>query len=169
MEKVISYLKPYRWAMTIAWMLMLVELAVELWHPMFMANIIDEGILKQDLNAVMKWGGIMVGMSLLGFIAGITNSYFSAHASQGFGFDVRSAVFKKVQSFSFNNLAQFQTSSLITRLTNDITQIQNTLFMSLRVALRTPLLIIGGVTMAFLVNVKLALILVLPIPILPLF
>ena len=166
MEKVISYLKPYRWAMTIAWMLMLVELAVELWHPMFMANIIDEGILKQDLNAVMKWGGVMVGMSLLGFIAGITNSYFSAHASQGFGFDVRSAVFKKVQSFSFNNLAQFQTSSLITRLTNDITQIQNTLFMSLRVALRTPLLIIGGVTMAFLVNVKLALILVLPIPIL---
>ncbi|GIN70177.1 putative ABC transporter ATP-binding protein YfiB [Bacillus sp. J14TS2] len=166
MQKVVSYLKPYRWAMGIAWMLMLVELVVELWHPMFMANIIDEGILKQDLNAVMKWGGIMVGMSLLGFIAGITNSFFSAHASQGFGFDVRSSVFKKVQSFSFNNLAQFQTSSLITRLTNDITQIQNTLFMSLRVALRNPLLIIGGVTMAFFVNAKLALILVIPIPIL---
>lgn len=166
MEKVISYLKPYRWAMFMAWVLMLVELAVELWHPMFMANIIDEGILKQDLNAVMKWGGIMIGMSLLGFIAGITNSFFSAHASQGVGFDVRAAVFKKVQSFSFNNLAQFQTSSLITRLTNDITQIQNTLFMSLRVALRTPLLIIGGVTMAFFVNIKLALILIVPIPVL---
>ncbi|MCJ7841188.1 ABC transporter ATP-binding protein/permease [Lederbergia sp. NSJ-179] len=164
MRKVISYLKPYRWAMIIAWMLMLVELAVELSHPMFMANIIDEGILTEDLNAIMKWGGIMVSMSLLGFVAGITNSFFSSQASQGFGYDVRAALFKKVQSFSFNNLAQFQTSSLITRLTNDITQIQNTVHMSLRVALRTPLLIVGGVTMAFFVNVKLALILIVPIP-----
>lgn len=166
MGKVISYLKPYRWAMVIAWMLMLIELTVELWHPIFMAKIIDEGILKENLHAVMLWGGIMVGMSLLGFAAGIINSFYSSHASQGFGFDVRAAVFKKVQSFSFNNLAQFQTSSLITRLTNDITQIQNTVFMSLRIALRSPLLIIGGVTMAFFVNMKLALILIAPIPIL---
>lgn len=166
MGKVISYLKPYRWAMIIAWILMLIELTVELWHPIFMAKIIDEGILKEDLHAVMLWGGIMVGMSLLGFVAGIINSFYSSHASQGFGFDVRAAVFKKVQSFSFNNLAQFQTSSLITRLTNDITQIQNTVFMSLRIALRSPLLVIGGVTMALFVNVKLALILIAPIPIL---
>ncbi|WP_062104914.1 ABC transporter ATP-binding protein [Bacillus niameyensis] len=166
MGKVISYLKPYRWAMVFAWMLMLIELTVELWHPIFMAKIIDEGILKEDLHAVILWGGIMVGMSLLGFAAGIINSFYSSHASQGFGFDVRAAVFKKVQSFSFNNLAQFQTSSLITRLTNDITQIQNTVFMSLRIALRSPLLIIGGVTMAFFVNMKLALILIAPIPIL---
>ncbi|MBS4176758.1 ABC transporter ATP-binding protein [Lederbergia citrea] len=166
MVKVLSYLKPYRLAMAVAWMLMLTELVVELWHPLFMAKIIDEGILKEDLNAVMYWGGIMVGMSMLGFIAGIINSFFSSHVSQSFSFDVRAALFKKVQSFSFNNLAHFQTSSLITRLTNDVTQVQNTVFMSLRVALRAPLLIIGGATMALFVNVKLALFLVFPIPIL---
>ncbi|MBW8351249.1 ABC transporter ATP-binding protein/permease [Bacillus sp. IITD106] len=166
MGKVLPYLKPYRLTMTIAWMLMLTELIVELWHPMFMAKIIDEGILKKDLGVVMKWGGVMVGMSLLSFLAGITNSFFSSYASQGFGFDLRAALFKKIQSFSFHNLARFQSSSLITRLTNDITQVQNTVFMSLRIALRAPLLVIGGATMALFVNVKLALFLVFPIPIL---
>jgi len=145
---------------------MLTELIVELWHPMFMAKIIDEGILKEDLGVVMKWGGVMVGMSMLSFLAGITNSFFSSYASQGFGFDLRAALFKKIQSFSFHNLARFQSSSLITRLTNDITQVQNTVFMSLRIALRAPLLIIGGATMALFVNVKLALFLIFPIPIL---
>jgi len=145
---------------------MLTELIVELWHPMFMAKIIDEGILKEDLSVVMKWGGVMVGMSLLSFLAGITNSFFSSYVSQGFGYNLRAALFKKIQSFSFHNLAIFQSSSLITRLTNDITQVQNTVFMSLRIALRAPLLIIGGATMALFVNVKLALFLIFPIPIL---
>ncbi|MBS4199368.1 ABC transporter ATP-binding protein [Bacillus sp. FJAT-49732] len=166
MGKVLSYLKPYRLTMSIAWMLMLTELIVELWHPMFMAKIIDEGILKEDLGVVMKWGGVMVGLSMLSFLAGITNSFFSSYAAQGFGFDLRAALFKKIQSFSFHNLARFQSSSLITRLTNDITQVQNTVFMSLRIALRAPLLVIGGATMALFVNVKLALFLIFPIPIL---
>ncbi|MBS4217440.1 ABC transporter ATP-binding protein [Bacillus sp. FJAT-49711] len=166
MGKVLFYLKPYRLTMTIAWMLMLTELIVELWHPMFMAKIIDEGILKEDLSVVMKLGGVMVGMSLLSFLAGITNSFFSSYVSQGFGYNLRAALFKKIQSFSFHNLAIFQSSSLITRLTNDITQVQNTVFMSLRIALRAPLLIIGGATMALFVNVKLALFLIFPIPIL---
>ena len=166
MVKILSYLKPYRLAMIIAWVLMLTELTVDLWHPLLMAKIIDEGILQDDLNAVIKWGGIMLSMSLLGFVAGITNSFFSSHVGQSFGFDVRAGLFKKVQAFSFNNLSKFQTSSLITRLTNDITQIQNTVFMSLRIGLRAPLLVLGGATMALFVNVKLALFLIIPIPIL---
>lgn len=169
MLKVLAYLKPYRVPMAIAWVLMLIELVVELWHPLLMAKIIDEGIIQNDIRIVIKWGGIMVAMSLLGFIAGIINSFFSAHVSQGFGFDVRAALFKKVQSFSFNNLAHFQTSSLITRLTNDVTQIQNTVFMSLRIMLRAPLLVAGGAIMALFVNAKLAIILIFPIPILVLF
>ncbi|MEK3886788.1 ABC transporter ATP-binding protein [Bacillus sp. FSL K6-3431] len=166
MRKVLPFLKPYRISMSIAWGLMLIELTVELFHPLFMAKIIDNGIMQNDLNAVMKWGGIMVGISLLGFVAGITNSFFSSHASQSFGYDVRAALFKKVQAFSFNNLSRFQTSSLITRLTNDVTQIQNMVFMSLRIALRAPLLVFGGAIMALIVDPKLALILIIPIPLL---
>ncbi|WP_313801576.1 ABC transporter ATP-binding protein [Cytobacillus sp.] len=164
MLKVITYLKPYRIAVITALILMLTELGVELVQPLFMAKIIDDGILVNDLSAVMKWGGLMVGFSFLSFAAGVMNSFYAAHVSQSFGFDVRKALFDKVQSFSFANFNHFPASSLITRMTNDITQIQNTVFMSLRIMLRAPLLIIGGLLMAFIVNVKLALILSAVIP-----
>ncbi|MED3572805.1 ABC transporter ATP-binding protein [Cytobacillus praedii] len=169
MLKVITYLKPYRIAVVIALILMLTELGVELVQPFFMAKIIDEGILVNNLSAVMKWGGIMVGFSIISFASGVINSFYAAHVSQNFGFDVRKALFEKVQSFSFANFNQFPASSLITRMTNDITQIQNTVFMSLRIMLRAPLLIIGGLLMAFVVNVKLALILSAVIPFLFIF
>lgn len=164
MLKVITYIKPYRIAVIIALLLMLTELGVELVQPLFMAKIIDDGILVNDLSAVMKWGGLMVGFSFISFAAGVINSFYAAHVSQSFGFDVRKALFDKVQSFSFTNFNLFPASSLITRMTNDITQIQNTVFMSLRIMLRAPLLIIGGLLMAFIVNVKLALILSVVIP-----
>jgi ATP-binding cassette subfamily B multidrug efflux pump len=167
--KVFSFLKPYRIAMAIALFLMLVELFVELWNPLLMAKIIDDGILKEDISVVLRWGGIMVGMSFLAFTAGIINSFYAAHVSQSFGFDVRKGLFAKVQSFSFANFNLFPASSLITRMTNDITQLQNTVFMSLRIMLRAPLLVIGGILMALVVNVKLALILVMAIPLLFLF
>lgn len=169
MLKVITYIKPYRIAVVIALILMLTELGVELVQPFFMAKIIDEGILVNNLSAVMKWGGIMVVFSIISFAAGVINSFYAAHVSQNFGFDVRKALFEKVQSFSFANFNQFSASSLITRMTNDITQIQNTVFMSLRIMLRAPLLIIGGLMMAFVVNVKLALILSAVIPFLFIF
>ncbi|MCP3740904.1 ABC transporter ATP-binding protein [Rossellomorea sp. BNER] len=155
--------------MAIAWFLMLVELTVELLHPLFMARIIDEGILKGDLDSVLFWGGIMVGMSFIAFFSGITNSFFAAHVSQGFGYDVRSRLFNKIQTFSFANLNKIPTSSLITRMTNDVTQIQNTVFMSLRIMLRAPLLVIGATVMALFVNVHLALMLILVIPFLWIF
>lgn len=164
MLKVLSYLKPYRVAVAIALALTLIELAVEIIQPLFMAKIIDEGILKKDLSIVLKWGSMMLGLSLISFAAGVINSFFSAHASQNFGFDVRKSLFEKAQSFSFSNFHLFPASSLITRMTNDVTQIQNTVFMSLRIALRAPLMIIGSLIMAFIVNVKLALILSIVVP-----
>jgi ATP-binding cassette subfamily B multidrug efflux pump len=164
MYKAFSYLKPYRIAIVIAILLTLVELFVELFHPLLMAKIIDDGILKGDLSVVLMWGGVMVGISFLAFAAGVLNSFFSAHVSQSFGYDIRKALFEKVQAFSFTNFNIFPTSSLITRMTNDVTQLQNSIFMALRIMLRAPLLVIGGVIMALLVNVKLALILVLTIP-----
>ncbi|HEY4551936.1 MAG TPA: ABC transporter ATP-binding protein [Bacillaceae bacterium] len=166
MSKIMSYLKPYKISVSCAWVFMLIELVVELMLPLFMAKIIDEGVIQKDMDRIIFWGAVMLGLSFIGFAGGITNSFFSAHASQHFGFDVRAALFKKVQSFSFTNLAQFQTSSLITRLTNDITQVQNTVFMGLRIAMRAPLLVVGGAAMALVVNAKLALFLVIPIPLL---
>lgn len=169
MLKVLSYLKPYRIAVAIALALTLTELAVELIQPLFMAKIIDEGILKSDLSVVLKWGSIMLVFSLISLAAGVLNSFYAAHTSQSFGFDVRKSLFDKVQSFSFANFNLFPASSLITRMTNDITQVQNTLFMSLRIMLRAPLMIIGGLIMAFFVNVKLALILFIVVPFLFIF
>jgi ATP-binding cassette subfamily B protein len=150
--------------MSIALLLMLIELAVELIHPLLMAKIIDEGILKEDLSVVMQWGGIMVGISLLAFASGMVNSFYAAHVSQSFGFDIRKQIFIKVQSFSFENLSRFPAASLITRMTNDITQLQNTLFMGLRIMLRSPLLIIGSIIMSFIVSPALAGIFVVVIP-----
>ena len=167
--KVIRFLKPYRAAMAIAWSLMLVELAVELLNPLFMARIIDEGILNKDLDTVLKWGFIMVGMSLVAFFSGVTNSFFAAHTSQGFGYDVRESLYRKVQSFSFASFNKLPASSLITRMTNDVRQLQNTIFMSLRIMLRAPLLVVGSTIMALIVNARLALILIVVIPVLWLF
>jgi len=166
MKKVFSFLGPYRLAVMVALTLTLVELSVELVQPLLMAKIIDEGIMQEDLSVVITWGGLMVGFSLLAFAAGITNSFYAAHVSQNTGFDMRSKLFEKVQSFAFSNFSHFPTSSLMTRMTNDVTQIQNTIFMSLRIMLRAPLLVIGSVIMALFVNFQLALILVVSIPIL---
>jgi ATP-binding cassette, subfamily B, multidrug efflux pump len=162
--RVIDFLKPYRLAMGVAWTLMLVELTVELLNPLFMAKIIDQGIMKEDLDVVLLWGGIMVGMSFLSFISGVVNSFFAAHTSQGFGYDVRESLYKKIQSFSYASFNKLPSSSLITRMTNDVRQLQNTIFMSLRIMLRAPLLVIGSTIMALIVDVKLALILVIVIP-----
>jgi ATP-binding cassette subfamily B multidrug efflux pump len=166
MLKAISFLKPYRLPVVVALFFMLTELMVELIHPLLMAKIIDEGILKGDLTVVMKWGAVMIGISFLAFAAGITNSFYASHVSQSYGYDVRRSLFEKVQSFSFANFNLFPTSSLITRLTNDVTQLQNTVFMSLRIMLRAPLLIIGGVVMALIINAKLALLLLVTVPVL---
>lgn len=169
MTKVLSYLSPYRIAIVIALSLMLIELTLELLQPLFMAKIIDEGILQRDLSVVVKWGGIMIGFSFLAFAAGIINSFYSAHVSQSYGYDIRKHLFEKIQSFSFANFNKFPTSSLITRITNDVTQTQNAIFMSLRIMLRAPLIIIGGVIMALFVNVKLGLVILVTVPIITLF
>ncbi|WP_226669937.1 ABC transporter ATP-binding protein [Metabacillus litoralis] len=164
MLKFRSYLTPYRVSVSIALILMLTELAVELALPLLMAKIIDEGILQEDLSLVMKWGGIMVGLSFLAFASGMINSFYAAHVSQSFGFDIRKDIFVKVQSFSFESLAKFPAASLVTRMTNDITQLQNTLFMGLRIMLRAPLLVLGSVVMSFFVNPVLASIFAIVIP-----
>lgn len=148
---------------------MLVELAVELLLPLFLGLMINQGVINQDLNNIVMWGSIMIGLAFLSLIAGITNSFFSSHVSIGFGYDIRQKLFEKIQAFSFANLNQYPTSGLVTRFTNDIRQIQNTIFMALRIMAKAPLIVIGGVLMAFIVNAKLATIFLITVPLLVIF
>ena len=138
---------------------MLVELVTELFQPIIMAKIINEGVMEQDVNTVLFWGSIMLSFSFIALIAGIFNTIYASHASQSFALDLRKGLFAKVQSLSYSQFSLFSAGSLMTRLTNDIQQLQNTLFMSLRIMVRAPLLIIGGLVMAFFVHFQLALLL----------
>ncbi|RWZ58775.1 ABC transporter ATP-binding protein [Halobacillus fulvus] len=165
MRTIFSYTIPYKFSAFVALALMVIELIVELVQPLIMAKIIDEGILRDDFGVVSTWGGVLIGLSLLAFAAGITNSFFAARLSQGVGYDLRRDLFKKVQSFANKNFQSFSTPGLVTRMTNDVVQIQNLLFMFVRIALRAPLFIVFGLVMAFTVNVQLATILVLTVPV----
>ncbi|MDS9472366.1 ABC transporter ATP-binding protein [Sporosarcina pasteurii] len=169
MKTVFSRALPYKWPIIIAFSLMLIELSVELIQPLFIAKIIDDGIVARDMNVIIVWGAGMMGLALTAFFSGTINSYFAAHAAQSFAFDLRKALFTQVQNFSMATFLRFPTAGLITRLTSDVTMVQNVLFMSLRIMMRAPLLVIGSLVMAFIVNVKLALYLVIGAPILLVF
>ncbi|WP_341301455.1 ABC transporter ATP-binding protein [Lysinibacillus sp. FSL H8-0500] len=169
MREIFSYVKPYKWTAIFALCLMLVELFVELVQPLIMAKIIDEGVRAQDQGMIVQWGAMLLALSFIAFMAGVINSYFSSHTAQSFSYDLRNAMFDKIQSFTLASYQKFSTASLITRLTNDVTQVQTVLFMSLRIMLRAPLAVIGSILMAFVVNAKLALFLVIGAPIIFLF
>jgi len=168
-KTVFSYVRPYKWPIAIALFLMLIELSVELVQPLIIAKIIDDGIMKGDQSVIWTWGGVMMLMAFVAFLSGATNSFFASHASQSFAFDVRSALFKQVQQFTVATFTKFPTAGLITRLTSDVTMVQNVLFMSLRIMLRAPLLVLGSVIMAFIVNAYLAMFLVIGAPFLLIF
>lgn len=166
MQLIWNYLRKYKLAVGMALFLTIVELFVELIQPLLIARIIDNGIMMEDMGVVVTWGSVMLLLSLVAFAAGIINSFYAAHASQHAGFDLRTDLFKRVQTFSFKNFQQFPTSSLLTRITNDISQLQNTIFMSLRIMLRAPLLVAGSLVMALIVNWQLSLVLLVAIPLL---
>lgn len=144
----------------------IMELTVDLLQPLIIAKIIDEGIVAGSLETIWSWAAVLVGLSFLSLVAGILNSYFSSHTAQSFSFDLRNALFQKIQTFTMATYLKFPTSSLITRLTSDVTQVQTVLFMSLRIMLKSPLIVIGSLTMAFIVNAKMALFLIAGVPIL---
>ena len=100
MKTVFSFLSPYKWLVVTALFFMLIELSVELIQPLLIANIIDDGIIAGDQQTILFWGSIMLGLSLLAFISGIINTFIASHAVQSYGFDIRQALFKKVQSFT---------------------------------------------------------------------
>nr|WP_285228743.1 ABC transporter ATP-binding protein [Planococcus sp. ISL-109] len=146
--------------------LMLLELAVELLQPLVIASIIDDGIVAGDQDTIIRLGVILLGLSFIAFLSGVANSYFASHISHSFSFDVRREVYRRVQSFSLAMFNKFPASGLITRLTSDVQLIQQVLYMSLRIMLRAPLLVIGSLIMAFVVNAQLALYLIIVFPLL---
>ncbi len=169
MKEIFSYVKPYKWTASIALCLMLLELFVELVQPLIMAKIIDDGVRAQNQGMILQWGAILLALSFVAFFAGVINSYFSSHTAQSFSYDLRNAMFEKIQAFTLAAYQKFSTASLITRLTNDVTQVQTVLFMSLRIMLRAPLAVVGSIVMAFVVNAKLALFLVIGAPVIFIF
>ncbi|WP_336759025.1 ABC transporter ATP-binding protein [Paenibacillus sp. USHLN196] len=166
MIKLLYHLKKYRVAAIAALVMMLIELTVELAQPYLISKIIDNGIQQGDLSVVWLWGGVLVGSAVVAFVAGIASSFFASHASLGFGYDLREKLYEKVQTFSYAVFNRFATSSLITRLTGDVTQVQDTVFMSLRFMTRVPLVVIGSMIMAVIVNPRLGLLLVVMVPVL---
>ncbi|HQE25028.1 MAG TPA: ABC transporter ATP-binding protein [Candidatus Atribacteria bacterium] len=166
MRKLLSYLKPYWKLALLAPILMFIEVVCDLYQPTLLASIVDNGVAKSDLPYILRTGLLMLGIAVVGMVGGVGCSVASSMASQNFGAHLRSAVFQKVQSFSSSNVDKFSTSSLVTRLTNDITQLQTLVLMSLRIMVRAPLLFIGGIIMAVSINARLTLILVVSIPLL---
>src|SRR5690625_5411783 len=126
MRKVLSYLKPYKLAVTIAYALTLIELIIELLLPFFLGKMINEGIVNEDLNNVIMWGSIMIGLALFSFICGIFNSFYASHASTNFSYDIRKDLFDKIQTFSFETLNMYLTSTFIKRISYDMIDVINT-------------------------------------------
>lgn len=169
MKTVLRYAMKYKWIIIFGLMLMLVELAVELIQPLFIRGVIDEGIEDNNLSRAYLYLFLMLGASAVSFIAGIFNTYFSSYATNAFGNDLRNAIFKRIQGFSLGTLAKFNSSTLITRLTQDVLMTENLVFMGMRILLRAPLMVIGSLIMSFVVNVKLGFYLTLLTPILFIF
>lgn len=166
MSKLFSYLKSYWKMVLLAPVLMLLEVAMDLLQPKLMQTIIDEGIARGDLSFIVKTGLLMIGLAIIGMVGGIGCTIASSITAESFATDLRADLYRKVQSFSFANLDKLKTASLITRLTNDVIQVKNIIFMSLRVLIRAPFMCLGGIFMAVIINPRLALILVAAIPLL---
>ncbi|HOT92834.1 MAG TPA: ABC transporter ATP-binding protein [Anaerolineae bacterium] len=159
-----KYLKPYWLWATLAPLLMMLEVAMDLMQPRMIQRIVDEGLARLDMQVVIHTGLWMVGFALLGAVGGIGCTVFSVLAAMGFGTDLREALFTKVQSLSFANLDELETGQLVTRLTNDVVQIQELVSMMLRIMVRSPLLLLGSLVMVIVTSPRLAVLLLILVP-----
>lgn len=166
MKRYWKYIRPYLGAFILAPILMLTEVFGEILLPRLTSMIINNGVLERNEAYIVKMGIIMVLIAVIMAIGGIGAAYYSAKASISFSTDLRKDVFHKVQEFSFKNIDDFSTGSLVTRLTNDIQQIQNVVMLTLRMMFRAPGMLIGGLIMAYLMNRQLVSILLVVIPVL---
>lgn len=146
--------------------LVIIDVFCEIVQPEMMSKIVDNGVMNKNLFYILQTGGIMVGLSLIAIAANVGNIYYSSHASVGFAAELRKGLFVKIQEFSFSNLDKFTSSSLVTRLTNDVNIVQEVIMMSLRLLIRAPLMLLFAVVIAIRINSSLATIIAVAIPVL---
>ena len=165
MKRYWKYVKPYLYAFILGPILMITEVVGEVVLPALMAQIINVGAANHDIAYIIEMGGVMILTAFIMMGGGIGGAWFAAKASISFGADLRNDCFRKVQKFSFQNIDSFSTGSLVTRLTNDITQVQNLIMMGLRMMLRAPGMLIGAIIMAVAMNPGLARIFLVILPV----
>ena len=166
MWKLLTYLKNYKKESVLGPLFKLLEASFELFVPLVMASIIDKGIARQDTPHVLWMGALLVLLGVVGLASSLTAQYFAAKAAVGFSTELKSALFKHIESLSYTEIDTLGTTSLITRMTSDINQIQSGVNLVLRLFLRSPFIVFGAMIMAFTIDVKAALIFVVAIPLL---
>ncbi len=166
MRKLFRYLTPYKLRIVLIVGFIFIQTLSELYLPTLMSDIIDNGVINQDIPYIFKIGGFMLLVTLLGAIAAITASYYSARVAMSFGKDLRQRIFDHVEHFSLHEFTEVGTASLITRTTNDVTQVQLVLNMILRMMVMAPLMAIGGIIMALSKNAGLSWVIIVAVPIL---
>jgi ATP-binding cassette, subfamily B, multidrug efflux pump len=165
-RKFAAYIGHYRKNLALIPILVFLDVLAELSMPLLMARVIDVGIINADISYIVRIGIYMILLALTAITFGILNIRYSAETSMGFGANLRDALFEKVQAFSFHNIDQFSTASLITRLTNDVNNVQMTFLMMLRILLRAPLMLIIAFILAYSINASLSIVLAFAIPLL---
>lgn len=168
MKQLSIYLKNYKKEMLLGPFFKLIEAIFELIVPLIMAAIIDQGIKGQNMSLILHYGIVLFVLAGVGLASSLTCQYFAARASQGFGTDLRNAMFAHIQSLSYTEIDQIGTPSLITRSNNDINQLQLAVAMLIRLALRAPFLVIGSCVMAMLIDFQLACIFLIAAPLITL-
>ena len=168
LRALLKYLRNYKKETVLAPLFKLLEASFELFVPLVMAAIIDHGIGQADGVYVLKMGGVLIALGLIGLVCSITAQYFAAKAATGFSTELRHELFEHIQQLSYTKMDTIGTSTLITRMTSDINQVQSGVNLVLRLFLRSPFIVFGAMVMAFTVDVKAALVFVVAIPLLSL-
>lgn len=166
MKRLMRFLKDFKKESILAPLFKLLEAFFELLVPLVMANIIDIGIANEDMGYVTRMGFCLLGLAVVGLVSSITAQFFAARAAVGFSSRLRQALFDHIQGLDFTNIDRAGTSTMITRMTSDINQVQSGVNMVLRLFLRSPVIVFGAMIMAFTIDVKSALIFVVAIPLL---
>ena len=166
MKGLLIYLKDYKKESVLGPLFKLLEASFELFVPLVMAAIIDKGIANGDQKYIIRMCLVMIGLGVIGLVCSITAQYFAAKAAVGFSTKLRHALFGHIQSLSFTEMDTIGTSTLITRMTSDINQVQSGVNLVLRLFLRSPFIVFGAMIMAFTIDVKTAMIFVVTIPLL---
>ena len=166
MKKLLVYLRDYKKESVLAPLFKMLEASFELLVPLVMAQIIDTGIAQRDKGMILRMGGLMIALGFIGLVCSITAQYFAAKAAVGFSTGLKHALFGHIQKLSFSEMDTIGTSTLITRMTSDVNQVQSGVNLVLRLFLRSPFIVFGAMVMAFTIDVKAALVFVVTIPLL---